>query len=367
MLTGADAQVGAGHGRAREPDHRLGGVDAADGRTPRPREGEQLTAAASDVEQRRPGLDVRRRQHRLPRRSRHAGAVLGAHGRPRRPAPAVRPGHGGVHDAHSGATRRPFPRRSSDRTPGCAARRIRSTDRPMSDLSGTAGGLTSISDCHGSVTRRASRSPSDALLDRGSGRHRGTTSTARAPSAPVSGGPAGLRDRGARRLRWRRRARRRPAAPTPAAAAALRLPAGPVQMARSSSPWPPRRASPTPPTSSRRCAGPRTRRPRPGEDGQGRRPGQQHAEADRRRGPPDGRRAVRPRHLRPRRVKPHVLAAAKFLGCRFGEPTMYGVAGRGGMSDHPSGHAVDFMVDRATGDGSPTARCATAGRWASPT
>ncbi len=29
---------------------------------------------------------------------------------------------------------------------------------------------------------------------------------------------------------------------------------------------------------------------------------------------------------------------------------MYGVAGRAGMSDHPSGRAVDFMVDRATGD-----------------
>ncbi len=43
-------------------------------------------------------------------------------------------------------------------------------------------------------------------------------------------------------------------------------------------------------------------------------------------------------------------AAAEFFGCRFGEPTMYGVAGRAGASDHPSGKAVDFMVDRATGD-----------------
>jgi hypothetical protein len=49
-------------------------------------------------------------------------------------------------------------------------------------------------------------------------------------------------------------------------------------------------------------------------------------------------------------VKPHVRAAAQFLGCRFGEPTMFGVAGRAGTSDHPSGRAVDFMVDRATGD-----------------
>ncbi len=29
---------------------------------------------------------------------------------------------------------------------------------------------------------------------------------------------------------------------------------------------------------------------------------------------------------------------------------MYGVAGRGGVSDHPGGRAVDFMVDRGTGD-----------------
>jgi hypothetical protein len=29
---------------------------------------------------------------------------------------------------------------------------------------------------------------------------------------------------------------------------------------------------------------------------------------------------------------------------------MYGVAGRAGTSDHPSGRAVDFMVDPATGD-----------------
>ena len=49
-------------------------------------------------------------------------------------------------------------------------------------------------------------------------------------------------------------------------------------------------------------------------------------------------------------VKPHVRTAAQFLGCRFGEPTMFGVAGRAGTSDHPSGRAVDFMVDRATGD-----------------
>jgi hypothetical protein len=61
-------------------------------------------------------------------------------------------------------------------------------------------------------------------------------------------------------------------------------------------------------------------------------------------------------------VKPHVRAAAQFLGCRFGEPTMYGVAGRAGTSDHPLGRAVDFMVDRATGD--ELAACALNNRTA---
>jgi hypothetical protein len=50
------------------------------------------------------------------------------------------------------------------------------------------------------------------------------------------------------------------------------------------------------------------------------------------------------------RVKPHVREAAEFLGCRFDEPRMLGIAGRGGPSDHPDGLALDFMVDRATGD-----------------
>ncbi len=49
-------------------------------------------------------------------------------------------------------------------------------------------------------------------------------------------------------------------------------------------------------------------------------------------------------------VKSHVRTAAFFLGCSFGEPTVLGVAGRAGSSDHPSGKALDFMVDRATGD-----------------
>jgi hypothetical protein len=50
------------------------------------------------------------------------------------------------------------------------------------------------------------------------------------------------------------------------------------------------------------------------------------------------------------RVKSNVRSAAEQLGCRYGEPDMHGVAGRAGTSDHPSGLAVDFMVDRATGD-----------------
>jgi len=49
-------------------------------------------------------------------------------------------------------------------------------------------------------------------------------------------------------------------------------------------------------------------------------------------------------------VKPFVRTAAQLLGCKYGKPTMYGVAGRGGVSDHPGGKAVDFMVNRTTGD-----------------
>jgi hypothetical protein len=49
-------------------------------------------------------------------------------------------------------------------------------------------------------------------------------------------------------------------------------------------------------------------------------------------------------------VKPFVRTAAQLLGCKYGKPTMYGVAGRGGVSDHPGGKAIDFMVDRGTGD-----------------
>ncbi|MHA6781841.1 hypothetical protein ACVGOW_12735 [Pseudonocardia saturnea] len=49
-------------------------------------------------------------------------------------------------------------------------------------------------------------------------------------------------------------------------------------------------------------------------------------------------------------VKSWVRDAAEVLSCRYGEPTMFGVAGRGGPSDHPDGLALDFMVDRATGD-----------------
>ena len=49
-------------------------------------------------------------------------------------------------------------------------------------------------------------------------------------------------------------------------------------------------------------------------------------------------------------VRSHVRTAAQVLGCRYGEPDMYGVAGRAGTSDHPGGLAVDFMVNRVAGD-----------------
>jgi hypothetical protein len=49
-------------------------------------------------------------------------------------------------------------------------------------------------------------------------------------------------------------------------------------------------------------------------------------------------------------VKNWVATAGEELRCRFGVATVYGVAGRAGSSDHPLGLALDFMVDRATGD-----------------
>ncbi|WP_226367023.1 hypothetical protein [Pseudonocardia sp. ICBG162] len=42
--------------------------------------------------------------------------------------------------------------------------------------------------------------------------------------------------------------------------------------------------------------------------------------------------------------------AGEALRCMFGVDTVYGVAGRANASDHPKGKALDFMVDRATGE-----------------
>jgi hypothetical protein len=49
-------------------------------------------------------------------------------------------------------------------------------------------------------------------------------------------------------------------------------------------------------------------------------------------------------------VKGWVASAGTELRCRFDVDTVYGLASRAGTSDHPSGLALDFMVDRATGD-----------------
>jgi len=56
------------------------------------------------------------------------------------------------------------------------------------------------------------------------------------------------------------------------------------------------------------------------------------------------------------RVKPRVREAARFLSCLYGQPTLIGVAGRSGQSDHPSGLAVDFMT--RAGQGDRLAQCA---------
>lgn len=50
------------------------------------------------------------------------------------------------------------------------------------------------------------------------------------------------------------------------------------------------------------------------------------------------------------RVKSWVATSGKELRCRFDVDTVLGLAARAGTSDHPSGLALDFMVNRATGD-----------------
>lgn len=45
-----------------------------------------------------------------------------------------------------------------------------------------------------------------------------------------------------------------------------------------------------------------------------------------------------------------VATAGEEQRCRFGVDPVYGLVSRAGASDHPSGLALDFMVDRATGD-----------------
>lgn len=49
-------------------------------------------------------------------------------------------------------------------------------------------------------------------------------------------------------------------------------------------------------------------------------------------------------------VRSAVNDAGIELRCRFGVDIVYGVAGRAGASDHPSGLALDLMVDRDPGE-----------------
>jgi hypothetical protein len=51
-------------------------------------------------------------------------------------------------------------------------------------------------------------------------------------------------------------------------------------------------------------------------------------------------------------VKPHVKAAALEIGNKFDIDTIYGIGARTGVSEHPLGLALDFMVydDTTTGD-----------------
>ncbi len=49
-------------------------------------------------------------------------------------------------------------------------------------------------------------------------------------------------------------------------------------------------------------------------------------------------------------VAANVARAGEKLRCLFGVDSVLGIGSRGNASDHPSGKALDFMVDKATGD-----------------
>ncbi|MGW6441586.1 hypothetical protein [Lentzea sp. NPDC055074] len=49
-------------------------------------------------------------------------------------------------------------------------------------------------------------------------------------------------------------------------------------------------------------------------------------------------------------VKPHVAQVGHHVAGKFGVEDIGGAAGRGGSGDHPTGLALDFMVDTATGN-----------------
>lgn len=49
-------------------------------------------------------------------------------------------------------------------------------------------------------------------------------------------------------------------------------------------------------------------------------------------------------------VKPHVAEVGHLIQDKFGVGTVIGVGSRPRVSDHPTGYALDFMVDRAKGD-----------------
>lgn len=55
------------------------------------------------------------------------------------------------------------------------------------------------------------------------------------------------------------------------------------------------------------------------------------------------------------RVKPWAKDAARFISCLFDERNVLGVGGRGRISDHPLGLAIDFMTRGEQGD--RIARC----------
>ena len=251
-----------------------------------------------------------RAPHRATRRRARAGVPPSRKPRLAVPKTATRRRGCGDSPSRSAPCRRRD--RSSGRTQGCAVRRVPSTDHPMRTFRTPAGVHNLVGGSRFGYAQGAAL-PTGALPDRRPEGICGSTPQARPPSAPLRGGPARVRDSRARCDRRRDRPRRQRPVRRPRhhdlVAAAHRTRAGRHGRGRGAGRAGVRRAA------GRGRHGPRERRAV--RRGTGPAAGQAGT-----RGP----RRLRHIHLGSGGVKPYVRSAAQFLGCRFGEPTMYGVA-----------------------------------------